>query len=259
MAEGLAFDAVLLVGEGQGDIVRAPNLGVRNAQGAEPARANEEGDVAESERPGLRFLAAVAVLARPEQEEEGDVGHVGKGDLCGIAPSHAGGDVVEKWERDGPHAGGRWVFFLVGGELPLDPKVDLAHRVHPGVVGPHAGEDLRHRPEVLLHRPFSNSLAARGQEARSDALGENLKDGDGVADAAEVGVDAEPVAVGRPLVPRSLVGFGATAVNVSGHLFPAKAESVQRLASGGRVNSVQDLACGYLAALSGSLRLCLFR
>ena len=72
-----------------------------------------------------------------------------------------------------------------------------------GVVCPHRCKDLTNRAEVLLNRSLLDRLPLHGQKARTDVLGENLEEGNGVLNIFEVGGDLHPAAEAMPLAQGS--------------------------------------------------------
>ena len=74
------------------------------------------------------------------------------------------------------------------------PKVELPHVVVSGVVGPHGCEDLTDRVEVLLDQSLIDRFPLQRQKADTDALGENLEEGNGVLSVLEVGGNFHPAA-----------------------------------------------------------------
>ena len=67
-----SFDAVLLVGEGEGNGVCAHEKGDGSTSRAEDVAVAAEGDVAEAERGRFVLGAGVAVFAGPHKEVEAD-------------------------------------------------------------------------------------------------------------------------------------------------------------------------------------------
>jgi hypothetical protein len=245
VSDGLAADAILLGGEVESDYVTDLLDGRRG--GVEVGFADRKGDVPEAEGVRLRVGSAFAVFPGMEKEEESHEGQIGDGLLSRSGSVEIGDgvvDVYEEAERDGAHASGRRVLLIVGPELSVEAEVGGAETVVAGVRGPHAGEDLGHGAKVLLHGPLANGLAVGGKLSRADFVSEHLEQGDGVVDAVERGVEAEPFAELAPLSPVGAVGGSAAGMDASGNLVLAKAVDSPCCCVGVSWSMVQDVACG---------------
>ena len=99
--DGLAFNTVLLRGEGERDVVRRGEevewIGCR----VENPAALAEGDVAEAERRGVVVRACIAVFAGPQEKEEANPDDVRETLGAGVATVVAAEDIVEDWCGEG--------------------------------------------------------------------------------------------------------------------------------------------------------------
>ena len=120
--------------------------------------ANVELDVPESEQGGDCVCASLAVLARSQEEEEGNPGKVKNGLLVLGAALCCGIQGVEDGDRQWADSLGRRIFSLVGRELSAQEKVDGSHSIKLRVWGPQGRKYLAHRVDVLIHASFLNGL-----------------------------------------------------------------------------------------------------
>ena len=67
----------------------------------------------------------------------------------------------------------------------------MTKNIVPGVAGPHAGEDLAHSTQVLLHLTFFDRFAFFCKLACSHAMCKILEKRDGIVDVQEVGFEAD--------------------------------------------------------------------
>ena len=145
--------------------------------------------------------AASAVLDWVEEEEEGDPYEIDDGDVsCG---GYLGRSVqgLDNADRERPHSCWRRILFLIGRQLASQAKVELPHWVLSGVVGPHGCKYLTNQVEVLLNR----SLPLCRQKSSTDALRENMEEGNGFFNVFEIWGYLQPAAEAPPLAPGSSV------------------------------------------------------
>ena len=145
--------------------------------------------------------ASFAVLAGPEEEEEGDPGEIADGDVYWVGSLGGGVQVLNDVNREGPHSCRRIIFFLIGHHLASHPKVDFYHAVVAGVVGTHGCEYLTDGVELLLDISLLDGIALYGQKSGTDTLGENSEERNGIFNAFEVRGDLQPAAEALPLAP----------------------------------------------------------
>ena len=119
---------------------------------------------------------------------------------------------MDNADREGPHYCWRRTLLLIGCQLASQPKVELPYAVVTGVVGPHGCADLTNRAEVLLNQLLLDRFTVRKQKARTDKLGGNLEEGNGVFNVIEVEGNLEPATEAPPL----LSGGGVLLENGSG-------------------------------------------
>ena len=86
---------------------------------------NEELYVPDTERVVGGIGASFAVLAGPEEEEEGDPGEIDDGDVYWVGSLGGGVQVLNDVNREGSHSCRRIIFFLIGHHLASHPKVDF--------------------------------------------------------------------------------------------------------------------------------------
>ena len=84
------------------------------------------------------------------------------------------------------------VVILVLCKLLSEDTVHVSQCVHSGVNGPHCGEYLAHQSYIFINGTLAYFLNTRLQEASSDPLGEDMKDGDWVLDVVNVGQFPDP-------------------------------------------------------------------
>ena len=181
-----APDAVLLVGEDEAREGGPPKDCERGAARIQLAHTDPETNVAEAER--VWFVPADTILTGSHQVEEGDVRHVAQTERLRCVASYGlGEDGVNDLDGDWFYSGGRRVLFLVGAELPANPKVHLSIGVQPGVGGPHPGERLANGPEVRLSSTCSYLGAVVREVASPNAVGKNLEERNRVRELGEVG------------------------------------------------------------------------
>ena len=97
--------------------------------------------------------------------------------------------------------GGVRVFVMILGEMAVDEKVYVYHRVQSGVNGNHWGKYLFHQVEIFLAIAFLYLLTARIQEASADPVSEHLEDENWVPDTREIGANINPGDEFVPLTP----------------------------------------------------------
>ena len=99
-ANHLSFDSILLVGEGEGDMVYAQEDGDGVVGGVEDVAVAAEGDVKESEWGRFIFGACVTVFAWLHEEVETNPDDAGDALQFGFAADLVGKDVVQDgcWE-----------------------------------------------------------------------------------------------------------------------------------------------------------------
>ena len=71
--------------------------------------------------------------------------------------------------------------------MASQPKVKIPHAVVAGVVVPHRCKYFINMEDVLLDRSLLDRLPLRGHKDGTDAIGENLKESNGVLNVFEVG------------------------------------------------------------------------
>ena len=132
----------------------------------------------------------------------------------------------------------------VCGELPPQPKVELAQLVVPGVVGPHCCKYLADETKVLFHGPLLDRDSAVCQKAGTHALGKDLKERDMVPDALEVGRDLQPLAEFALLAPGGGVFLVDCGGESMGQRLLCSMEVSRHLHPDGRVRIRQGFLCG---------------
>ena len=119
---------------------------------------DEELEVSEKEKMVVGVGASPAVFSHPEEEEESNPGQVAD---CLLA---VGADLVGGVQglEDGDGTDLRWwvILFGVCGELPSQPKVELAQLVVPGVVGTHGCKYLLGGTKVFFYGPLLDGCSA---------------------------------------------------------------------------------------------------
>ena len=85
--------------------------------------------------------------------------------------------------------------------MASQPKVKIPHAVVAGVVVPHRCKYFINMEDVLLNRSLLDRLPLRGHKDGTDAIGENLKESNGVLNVFEVGGNLQPAAEVPPLEP----------------------------------------------------------
>ena len=148
---------------------------------------------------------ALAVFSWAEEKEEGDPGEIADGNIYWCGSLVGGAQGLDNADREGPHYCWRGILFLVGSQLASQAKIELSHSIVYGVVAPHGCEYLTDRAEVLLDRSILDGLPLRGQKSSTDALVENLEEGNGVLNVFEVWRDFQPAAEAPSLAPGSSV------------------------------------------------------
>jgi hypothetical protein len=154
----------------------------------------------------LHIGAALTILfPGVEKEEESHDGQIGNGSLMVSGArelSDGSVQVDEQLERDGPYPGQRRVLFIVGLELLGGAKVGVSKAVVPGVQPPHAGKDLGHGANLLLHGPpLANGPTIGSKVASANTAGKHLEERDGVLHPSEGWVEPQFGAEGAPLSP----------------------------------------------------------
>ena len=93
---------------------------------------------------GGSFHGVARVLARSEEEEESEDGHVGTGLQGGIVEvvSDHSKDIEEQLDGNWLNPIGRRVLFAIGAELALQLEVNGTDAVFAYIFGPHAGKRL---------------------------------------------------------------------------------------------------------------------
>ena len=99
-ANCFSFDAVLLAGEGEGDVVFAQEDGNGVVGGAEDVAVASEGDVTEAEGGGFVFGACMTVFTWSHEEVEANPDDVSDALQFGVAADVLCEDVVQDgcWE-----------------------------------------------------------------------------------------------------------------------------------------------------------------
>ena len=102
-ANRFSFDSVLLVGEGEGNVVCTYEESDGVTSGDKDVAIAEEGDVVEAERDGFVFGAGVAVFSGLHEEVDANPDDVCNALCFGVALDVVGEDVVQDgcWERFG--------------------------------------------------------------------------------------------------------------------------------------------------------------
>ena len=90
--------------------------------------------------------------------------------------------------------------FCVGHELSAQVKFKLAQLVVSGFYVPHGCKYFPVGTKVLFHIPLLDGYPTGFQKSGGHALGEDLEERDGIADALDVGQDSRPCAELSPLV-----------------------------------------------------------
>ena len=143
-----------LRGEGERNLVCLGKGSDWITGGVEDLSAAAESNVAEAEWSGLVFGAGVAVLAGAHEEVEANPDDICDA-LCFCVPVGVVlEDVVEDCDGEGFDVFWRRGLLSVASLLAQNPEVGVAKSIKQGVAGPHAGEDLAHGTQVLLHLPF---------------------------------------------------------------------------------------------------------
>ena len=91
--------------------------------------------------------------------------------------------------------------FGIYGELPAQPKFELAQLVVPGVIGLHGCKSFPDGTKLLFNKPLIFWCSPGFQKTGAHALGEDLEERDGISYALEVGWDVQPLAELAPLAP----------------------------------------------------------
>ena len=137
---------------------RVAGIAEARAGSIEGILGDEELEVSEKEKMVVGVGASPAVFSHPEEEEESNPGQVAD---CLLA---VGADLVGGVQglEDGDGTDLRWwvILFGVCGELPSQPKVELAQLVVPGVVGTHGCKYLLGGTKVFFYGPLLDGCSA---------------------------------------------------------------------------------------------------
>ena len=106
---------------------------------------------------------------------------------------------------------GRWVLVGHAFGYVFEAGIDLPMSVEAGVRGPHCGEALRDREEVIRNRFRADLPATTAGSAIADLNGKDAEEWDFVVDSRKKGVNAEAFREGNPgFVPDILGANGTT-------------------------------------------------
>ena len=203
MPDRISFDSVIMHREDETDEVCLCKDIVGGSCVVLRLLYNEELDVLESKQVVGSICAALSVLVRPEEEEEGDPGEVSDGFFSWGGSLGDGIQGLDNINRERPHSCWRRIVFLIGLQLKSQPKFKFSHAVVAGAIGPHGCKYLTNGVEVLLDLSLLDGLPLHGQKPGMYTLGENLEESNRVFDAFEVGGDVKLAAEALPLAPES--------------------------------------------------------
>ena len=128
----------------------------------------------------------------------------------------------------------------------METEVRFTVHVHMRVLLTQSGELLADSPCIRLCRTCTYVAPAEGETSVANTVGKDLKQGNGVRNVLEEDVDSETGTEIDSLSPDFLVRLALLRNDYGDNLVLDSAEIRLELISGQRVESVQDVGCGYL-------------